>query len=416
MQANNKNDMAQVYEGATRATKVSIKDAFKYLLKPLTIFSYHYFIEGIKAVQNDGQTKELEKLTNLSYDETIRIMEKCQKDGVRIVASERNLHSQDSNFGKKKSLYRQKRITRYSRKIKKLSNLKVNYPQLERLLRLDKLIKINEIKQSEQVKEHKNKFYNIYFNKSKTAYFGDRIADIIEYRTGISQKLFDKDTQMAIEQIKNNGMNLNTQQLKDLSDKLRIHEIGNIEIEQFKKDYCIHEIPFKAFMNIKDDLEVSDIQYGVKVITNDENQQFANIYFENKDLDRYNELGINSIGQIHVYGSDNKNIQWSLQSQDEIVSFKTKTGEQEKQTYSILSGKNYVMKREENECLWTVFRKDLKELAEKEKKRNVVDEELEQLKVFEQLEKESNELSIVTNNTREIKVEFNDDIEKEVGG
>lgn len=101
MQATNKSDAAQVYEGATRATKTGIKDAFKYLLKPLSIFGYHYFVEGIKAVQKDGPTKELEKLTNLSYDETIRVMQKCQKDGIRVVASERKLSTEDSEFGKR---------------------------------------------------------------------------------------------------------------------------------------------------------------------------------------------------------------------------------------------------------------------------------------------------------------------------
>ena len=112
MQATNKSDATQVYEGAERATRVGIKDLFKYILKPFSIFSYHYFVEGIKAVQRDGPTKELEKITNLSYDETIRIMEKCQKDGIRVVASERKLSTENTEFGKKKSLFQQKRITR----------------------------------------------------------------------------------------------------------------------------------------------------------------------------------------------------------------------------------------------------------------------------------------------------------------
>ena len=67
MQATNKSDATQVYEGAERATRVGIKDFFKYILKPFSVFSYHYFVEGIKAVQKDGPTKELEKITNLSY-------------------------------------------------------------------------------------------------------------------------------------------------------------------------------------------------------------------------------------------------------------------------------------------------------------------------------------------------------------
>lgn len=79
MQATNKSDATQVYEGAAKSARVGIKDSFKYILKPLTIFSYHYFVEGIRAVQKDGPTKELEKITNLSYEETIKVMQNVNK-------------------------------------------------------------------------------------------------------------------------------------------------------------------------------------------------------------------------------------------------------------------------------------------------------------------------------------------------
>ena len=406
MQATNKSDATQVYEGVTRSTKVGLKDAFKYVLKPLTIFSYHYFVEGIKAVQKDGPTKELEKLTNLSYDETIKVMEKCQKDGIRVVASERKLSTEDTEFGKKKSLFQQKRITKYSRRIRTLSNIKTRFPKISEKLHINKLIDINRAKQEEQVSQHQNKRYNIYFNKSKQGYIGERIAELIEYRTRLSYELFDKDTQSAIEKIKTEGMHLNTQQLKDLSDKFHLHEIGNVGVEQFKKDYCIHSLPFSSFLSMEDELEVADIPFGIKIITDDDNKQLANIYFENKHLSRYNELGFNSVGQIHVYGTENKNMQWNINSQDDIVTFKTKTGDQEKQTFSVLSGKNYIMKREENECVWTVFKKDLKELAEKEKKRNVVNEDLERLNIFEQVEKENPDIPPVLEDAKEIEIDF----------
>lgn len=413
MQASNKNDAAQVYEGATRATKTGIKDTFKYLLKPLTIFGYHYFVEGIRAVQKDGPTKELEKITNLSYEETIRVMEKCQKDGVRVVASERKLTTEDSEFGKKKSMFQQKRITRYSRRIKQLSNFKAEYPKIAKLLHLNIFIKKNEEKQKEQIEQHKNKRYNIYFNKSKAGYMGERIEDIIQYRTGISKTLFDENTQAAIEKIKKDGMTLNTVQLKSLYDNFKLHEIGNVEIEDFTKDYCIHDMGFASFLNIKDDLEVADIPYGLKVISNDENEQYVNIYFENKHLERYSELGFCNTGQIHVYGTDNKNLQWNIKSQDELVTFTTKVGEQERHAYATLSGKNYIMKRQENECIWTVLKTDLKELAEREKKRDVVNEDLEKITIFEQLEKDNANSPILTENVKEIEVNFDD--EKEVG-
>ena len=412
MQATNKSDLTQVYEGAERATGVGIKDLYKYILKPFSIFSYQYFVEGIKAVQKDGATKELEKITNLSYDETIRIMEKCQKDGIRVVASERKLSTENAEFGKKKSLFQQKRITRYARKIKSLSNFKAHFPRIAKFIYINKSMNKYEQKQAEQVKAHQNKRYNIYFNKSKQVYMGDRIADLIEYRTKISKDLFDDNIQVAIEEAKEKGESLNAQQLKDLSEKLSLHEMGEVEIEEFKQDYCVHSMPFSTFLSIEDDLEVADIPYGMRVITNDEDRKVANIYFENKHLERYSELGFNNVGQIRVYGSDNKNMQWNISSQDEIISFKTKLGELKKHTYEILSGKNYIMKRNENECIWTVFKNDIKELAEREKKRNVVNEDLEKHNIFEKLEKEAaNSLTI----TKDENIEINIKDEMEVG-
>ncbi|MCI8548112.1 MAG: hypothetical protein HFJ38_04400 [Bacilli bacterium] len=416
MQANNKSDAAQVYEGAGRATKIGIKDSFKFILKPLTLFSYHYFLEGIKAVQKDGTTKELEKITNLSYAETVKVMQKCQNDGIRVVASERKLKSKDSEFGKNKSMYQQRQITKYSRKIKKLSDIKAKYPKVAKILKIYHFLDIYEKKHDEQIKQHKNKRYNIYYNKSRNTYMTERIKDIIEYRTGLSKKYFEKNEDIQ-NGIKNMGEKdkiiLNSEELKNLSEKFKLHEMGNVEIADFKKDYCIHEIPFATFVSIKDDLEIADIPYGVKIITNDKNEQIANIYFENKHLERYSELGFTDIGKIRVFGND-KNLQWDINSQDDLITFKTKTGEQEKQTYSSLSGKSYLMKREENECVWTVFKADLKGLAEKEKKRKVVDEELKELHIFEDLQKESSNSPTITENHKEIEVSFDNEKEGDV--
>ena len=384
MQATNKSDATQVYEGAVKSSRTGTKGMLKYILKPLTIFGYHYFIEGIRAVQKDGPTKELEKINNLSYEETIKVMEKCQKDGVRVVATERTLLNENSEFGKKKSLYQQKKITKYARRIKSLSNLKADYPKVSKILHIDSLIKKNELKQKNEQIKHKNRHYNVYFNKSKRDYMAARIADVIELRTGISEKLFDKTTVKAIENLQKEGKTkLNSQQLEEFSKEFKLHDLGNVGIEKFKKDYCIHEIPFSSYMSIKDDLEVADIQYGAKVTKDSDDKEFVNIYMSNNDLERYCELGFNNYGKIRVYGSENKNLQWSINSQEELVTFTTKIGKEERETYSKLSGKNYIMKRQENECLWTVLKTDLEELVETEKKRDVVGEELEKYQILE---------------------------------
>lgn len=407
MQATNKSDATQVYEGAVKSSRTGTKGALKYILKPLTIFGYHYFIEGIRAVQKDGPTKELEKITNLSYEETIKVMEKCQQDGVRVVATERTLSKENSEFNKKKSLYQQKKITKYARRIKHLSNFKADHPKVAKILQIDSLIKRNESKQKEEQIKHKNKHYNVYFNKSKRDYMSARIADVIELRTGISQKLFDETTGRAIENLQKEGkVKLNSQQLEEFSKEYKLHEFGSVDPDKFKKDYCIHELPFSAYMSIKDDLEATDIQYAAKVTKDNDDKEIINIYMDNNDLERYCELGFNNYGKIKVYGSENKNLQWSINSQDELVTFTTKIGKDERETYSKLSGKNYVMKRQDNECLWTVLKKDLEELVETEKKRNVVDEELEKYHIIE------NNIEL-TDNSKEIEVDL--EVEKEVG-
>ena len=322
MQATNKSDAVQVYEGAVRTSKIGTKEVLKHILKPLTIFGYHYFIEGIRAVQKDGPTKELEKITNLSYEETIKVMEKCQKDGVRVVATERTLSKENSEFGKKKSLYQQKKITKHARRIKYLSNFKADHPIISKILKIDYIINNNESKQKEEQVKHKNKHYNVYFNKSKRDYMSDRIADVIELRTGISQKLFDETTGKAIENLQKDGkIKLNSQQLEEFSKEFKLHELGNVGLEKFKKDYCIHELPFSAYMSIKDELEATDIKYAAKITNDNDDKQIVHIYMKNNELERYCELGFNNYGKIRVYGSENKNLQWSINSQDELVTF-----------------------------------------------------------------------------------------------
>ena len=71
-----------------------------------------------------------------------------------------------------------------------------------------------------------------------------------------------------------------------------------------------------------------------------------------------------------------------------------------------------IMKRLEDECVWTVLKSDVKELAEKEKKRNVVNEDLEKHNIFEDLEKQVENSPTITE-SKEIEVNLDD--EKEVG-
>lgn len=344
-------------------------------------------------------------MTNLSYEETVRVMEKCQRDGIRVVATERKLSTENSDFGKKKSLFEQRRITKNRRTIKQLSNLKEKYPNVSKAIGLDNFIKKARKRHEIQIKQHKDKFFNIYYNKSRAPYMADKIEDIIQYRMGVSKALFDdKETVKAIENVKDE---FNSQQIKNIADNFKLHEIGSVDVQEFKSDYCIHELPFKSFLNMQPELDSVEIPYGLKVI----DAQTARVYFENKHIERYSELSFNSIGQINVRGSSSVDMEWEVHSKEDLVSFKTGIGDEEKKTYNTLTGKSYMMTREEGQCLWTIFKKDLNELAEREKKRNVVQEELKELNIFEELNKDFKDFVNDKDTNEAIKVSL--ELEKE---
>ena len=73
----------------------------------------------------------------------------------------------NSQMPLKKSLFQQKRITRYARRIKSLSDFKAHFPRIANLLHINRLMAKYEKKQAEQVKSHQNKRYNIYFNLNR---------------------------------------------------------------------------------------------------------------------------------------------------------------------------------------------------------------------------------------------------------
>lgn len=374
MQATNKSDATQIYENTIRSSKIVAKDLFKFVIKPLSIFSYRFLLEGIRAVQKDGPTKEIQKITNLNYAETIGIMEKCQRDGIRVAASERKLNSDDNNFGKKKTMFQQLQITKISRRIKGLSNFKVRFPKISKAFFIDNLIRSYKAIENLQIRNHENKRYNIYFNKSKVAYMANKIEDIIELRTGVTSEKFDKETKQALMDMKNDTLDLNSEKLNVLSQKFKINELGSVEVESFDKNYCVHEMPYNSFNIIKNELETSEIEYGLKIV-NSSTGKLAQVYFPTKSMSTYSELGFNENGKIYVYGSD-RNMEWSIGSRDELVSFRTKSGEEEEKTYEILDGKNYVMKKEGEYCHWTILKKDLTAINEEEKKRDIVKEDI----------------------------------------
>ena len=90
------------------------------------------------------------------------------------------------------------------------------------------------------------------------------------------------------------GMNLNSQQLRNFSEKFKLHEMGEVEIEDFTNDYCIHEVPFASFMNIEDELNNT-----FKLIYENINSVSARRTFDKAEIDSLVDI-YEKIRNLHI--------------------------------------------------------------------------------------------------------------------
>ena len=184
---------------------------------------YKNHLEGIRAVQNDGPTKELEKITNLSYEEMVETMAKCQKDDVAVIASEfKKGYQKDENgnyivddeLGNKKSVSKMKSITKANRKIQSYTKFQSKYNILNGFTNR-KISKWNEV-YDKAINRHEGARYNLIFNKRQVGYMADRIADIKSKRIGITKEEFyneHPEAKEAVEKAIEKGLDLNTEEL-----------------------------------------------------------------------------------------------------------------------------------------------------------------------------------------------------------
>ena len=102
------------------------------LFKKLFSTVYRQHIEGLQAVKKDGPTAELESMTNLSYDEVIATLKKCQEDGIPISVTEFKKGNEeiDIDFGKRKSLSKMEGMTKVQRDLERYTKFQKTNPNI----------------------------------------------------------------------------------------------------------------------------------------------------------------------------------------------------------------------------------------------------------------------------------------------
>lgn len=381
---------------------------------------YKKHLEGVTAVQLDGPTKETERMSNLSYEEVIDTLEKCQRDGIKAFSYEFKKGyavDEDGNkiinddLGKNQSISKMEEITKANRQITKYTQRQVRHPNILKNYNTRKLHQWQE-KREKAIEKHEGYRYNIVFNKSRIGYMGDRLADIKSKRLGITKDEFfveHPEAKEAVERAIDEGLDLNLEELGTWAKEF-VNE-GDSDISNFQDDYFIHTISLQQHTEIYNELNEKSIPYGVELNkSNNKNNDTVKLYIHSKDFDEYQKIGTLNNGVLQSFGK-----------KDTTTKIYNITRKEEKETKDIVlsrsslnhyidmfKGKDFTINlngRNEKTFIVRMTLDDAKEVLAYEKKRNKVQEKLDEIR------HEQEEVKALENEINKI-----EDAEKNVSG
>lgn len=357
---------------------------------------YHQHIEGLKAIQRDGPTSELEHITNLSYEEVIETLTKCQKDNIKAVASEfkKGNDEVDDEFGKDKSLSQMELITKAQRKLDKYRIYQKQHPNAAKIRNIDKKISYWENVKQKAINKHDGYRYNIIFNKNRAGYFADRVLDIKNSRLGVSEQISKDNPEVKhiIDMVKEKGFDLNSNEIRSFAGEFINN--GTIDLTEFKEDYMVHTIDLETFKDIYKPLQNSGIDYGIdtmKIYTASANATTnpakedakVKVYIKTEDIKEYKNLKcldkgvIQSIGKIDDTKSENEMIEQPTHSDRKEIEFPKNEVYKCVDTFK---GKDYTLYvKNKDTVVLSINKKDIDEVYETEKKRDVVQETIDEI-------------------------------------
>lgn len=372
---------------------------------------YKRHIEGIKAVQKDGPTKEMEGASNLSYEEVIDILEKCQRDGIQAFAYEFKKGyavDEDGNkitnddLGKRQSISKMEEITKANRQITKYRQRQARFPKLFNRINEQQIQKW-ENRREKAIQRHEGYRYNIVFNKSRIGYMSDRLAEIKSKRLGITKDEFyteHPEAKEVVERAIDQGLDLNIEELGDWAKEF-VNE-GDTDISNFKDDYFTHTISLEDHTKIYNELNDKAIPYGVELNKGGSNLKgdTVKLYINAKDFEEYRKLGTLDKGVLQSFGKkDNSTKIYNITRKEEKETKDIVLPRSSMDHYiDLFKGKDFTMNlngRSDKTFIVSMTLDDAKEVLDYEKKRDKVQEKLDEIhheKELETLEDQINKI------------------------
>ena len=401
------------------------------LFKKIFSTVYRQHIEGLQAVKKDGPTAELESMTNLSYDEVIATLKKCQEDGIPISVTEFKKGNEeiDIDFGKRKSLSKMEGMTKVQRDLERYTKFQKTNPNI-----LKKYVqnKIDTLKKEKEnlTNQHEGYRYTIIFNKSRMGYMAERLVDIKNARVGVMEDISKENPKVkeVMELVKDKGLDLNNEQIKDFFGEFMTE--GTVDVSEFKENYFIHTVNIDDYNAMYKDLKNSGIDYAVKfsevrnpIKVDSEVEKKVNIWIKSEEIEDYKNLNFLKQGIIQSVGKKkNTNVSEQQFKEKKIDEKMTEVIVPKEELYKVIEkfkGKDYIIvNNEDNNLTLSINENDLNSVYNYEKKRDVAQEKIDELKKDKNIE---NDISINKDTSTSATIQNNEvsnpdiDIEIEVG-
>lgn len=424
-----KGDIEQIGRNLQDSAERSGLPALIKLFKKLFSTVYRQHIEGLQAVKKDGPTAELESMTNLSYDEVIATLKKCQEDGIPISATEFKKGNEeiDIDFGKRKSLSKMEGMTKVQRDLERYTKFQKTNPNI-----LKKYVqnKIDTLKKEKEnlTNQHEGYRYTIIFNKSRMGYMAERLVDIKNARVGVMEDISKENPKVkeVMELVKDKGLDLNNEQIKDFFGEFMTE--GTVDVSEFKENYFIHTVNIDDYNAMYKDLKNSGIDYAVKfsevrnpIKVDSEVEKKVNIWIKSEEIEDYKNLNFLKQGIIQSVGKKkNTNVSEQQFKEKKIDEKMTEVIVPKEELYKVIEkfkGKDYIIvNNEDNNLTLSINENDLNSVYNYEKKRDVAQEKIDELKKDKNIE---NDISINKDTSTSATIQndevSNPDIEIEVG-
>lgn len=405
MDGNAKHDLEHTAEKSVtmsaKISKISTIIFGRVLVRARRYYQKH-FSSSMKALRNDGPTKELYVTPPLTRAEVKQIIAACRENNVLMGVKKM---SPDGELSSNKSLHQQEKIARNEIKYKKWDerrkatskikfinnfckhktekyknisayNMKLSNKWEARQEKLKKIKPLNsycknkaetykKIAIQEKTRDEEEK-YVLIFNKSKVGFLNEQLAKIPSNRVKqVAENELDgieKDMAFDDRNIKpmlSRGMNLSPSDLSKVGE-----DFGSCTVRAYQSNYCKQKITKEEYCEIREQL--FELRSHGACVLNDNEMLIA---FNSDDLEEYKmyapdkpikEYGANGARSIETEANGNDIIELDINDIREFKSFKEKYSEKDYLAQYNTDGKITVWVRD----------KDTKDLVEDSKKKS----------------------------------------------